>query len=63
MYERIDMLCKKRGISVCEMEVVLGLSKGSVSKWHTHIPRADRLCRVAVFLGTTSEYLLTGGGE
>lgn len=60
MYEKIDTLCKARGITVCEMEVLLGLSKGSVSKWRSHIPRSDKLCKVAMFLGTTSEYLLLG---
>ena len=60
MYEKIDKLCKSRGISVCEMEIILGLSKGSVNKWRSHMPRADRLCKVALFLGTTSEYLLSG---
>lgn len=62
MYERVQSLGKELGLTVQSIEMMVGISRGSVAKWRTSIPRADILSRVAALLKTTSEYLLTGEG-
>lgn len=60
MYERIKELCALKGISIQALEKEASLSNGAISKWIISTPKADALYRVAVVLGTTSDYLLTG---
>ncbi len=60
MYERIQELCKKRGISIKQVEEELGLGNGTISKWKTSTPKADTAQRVAEHLDVTVEYLVTG---
>ena len=58
IYERIEALCKDRGVSIRKLEVECGLSNGSIAKWKTVSPVAESLYRVAVYLDTTVEELL-----
>lgn len=58
VYQKIKALCKKKNISVYQLEKELGLSTGSVSKWEKSIPRADTLLKVAEYFKVTSSYLL-----
>lgn len=60
MYERIKELCALKGISIQALEKEASLSNGAISKWTISTPKADALYRVAIILGTTSDYLLTG---
>ena len=62
MYDRIRELCNEAGITIQTLEVMAGLSNGSIGKWRTSMPRADVLARVATILNTTTEYLLNGDG-
>ena len=58
VYERIEALCKEKGVSIRHLERECGLSYGSVIKWKTASPAADSLYKVAQYLETTVEELL-----
>lgn len=60
-FERIEGLCKKRGVSVSALESAIGFSRGSLGKMKKgHMPTPGRLQRVARYFGVTVDYLLTG---
>lgn len=58
VYEKIKILCKERKISVFQLEKELGFSNGSIRKWNTTSPAAERVKRVADYLGCTVDELL-----
>lgn len=58
MYQKIKELCKKKKISVFQLEKDLGLSVGSDSKWDKSIPRGDTLVKVANYLGVSVDSLI-----
>lgn len=58
IYERIEALCKERGLSIRKLENECGLSNGSISKWRTVSPSAESLYKVAQYLKTTVEELI-----
>lgn len=58
--ERVKDLCYKQGMTVAELERKADLGNGSVRRWDTSIPAADKLQRAAITLGTSMDYLLTG---
>lgn len=60
-FERIEELCRKRGISIAALESAIGSSRGSLGKMKKgHMPTPDRLQRVAHYFGVTVDFLLTG---
>ncbi|WP_347005681.1 helix-turn-helix domain-containing protein [Enterococcus avium] len=58
IYTRIKSFLSQKGISVNKLETELELSNGSISKWNDSVPSADKLAKVAKYLGTTVEELL-----
>lgn len=50
-YDRVKEFAKKKGVSVRKIEIDLELSNGSISKWNTSMPGADKLEKVASYLG------------
>lgn len=58
IYERIEALCKERGLSIRKLENECGLSNGSIAKWRTVSPSAESLYKVAQYLKTTVEELI-----
>lgn len=57
--ERIKTLCRqKKNISITTLEQILGYSNGSLAKVKD-IP-GSRIAEIAIFLGTTTDYLLIG---
>lgn len=57
--ERIKALCRqKKNISITTLEQILGYSNGSLAKVKD-IP-GSRIAEIAIFLGTTTDYLLIG---
>lgn len=57
--ERIKALCRqKKNISITTLEQILGYSNGSLAK-AKDIP-GGRIAEIAIFLGTTTDYLLLG---
>ena len=62
MYERIKQLCKKRGITVTELENALDTVR-SIHRWDTNRPSIDKVKAVADYFGVTVDYLLGGDME
>ena len=60
LYERIKELCKKKGTSIAEMERSLGFGRSSISKIDKHVPSADKLQRIADYLGVKIDDLMDG---
>lgn len=58
--ERIEALCKDKGVSFRKVELSLGFSNGILRSWEKKMPSADKLAAVASFFGVSMEYLLTG---
>ena len=62
LFDRIKEQCKKRGITLQMLAERTNLSINSLYGWKTSVPSADKLKRVADYLGVTTDYLL-GGDE
>lgn len=57
--EKIRELADARGTTFHKIEDLCGLGNGSIRKWvGNKFPSADRLYRVANFLGTTTDDLV-----
>ncbi len=61
--ERLDDLCKQKGISKRKLEQDAGLGIGSTSKWKTFRPNQASLKKVADFFGVSVDYLLGDSDE
>lgn len=56
--DRINQMCKEKGVSRRQMEQEAGLGSGASSKWKGgFIPRQNTLQKVADFFGVSIEYL------
>lgn len=58
LLERIKELCKKRGITVSELENRVGFGKNSIYKWKTQSPKTETLQKVAEYFEVSTDYLL-----
>ena len=58
VYERVQELSKKQGISVRELGNKLGIGPTTLYKWKTQIPKSDILVKVADYFGVSTDYLL-----
>ena len=58
--DRIIELVSERGISVSALEKAVGLGNGTVGKWRKQSPSCDKLLKVANYLNTSTDYLITG---
>lgn len=58
VYERIEYLRKKEGISQGNLEKELEFSNGSISKWKTSMPKPERLQKIANHFGVTLDFLM-----
>ena len=56
--EKIESLCKRRGITIAKLEKECGIGNGTVARWDKSFPRTDNLKKVADFLGVSIEFLL-----
>lgn len=60
IYERIRQLCREKGVTVTGTEAALGFARGSLCKIDKNKPSAEKVNKLADYLGTTPDYLLTG---
>ena len=63
MYERIVDLCKKRGVTPSAMCDEMGIRRGTISDLKAGKAKklsADNTAKIAEYLGTTTDYLITG---
>ena len=59
LYERIKLLCEKRGISIAKLENELGFGNASISKWgKVSSPSVDKILKVAAYFNVSVDYLL-----
>lgn len=58
VYERIEYLRKKEGISQGNLEKELSFSNGSISKWKSSMPKPERLEKIANHFGVTIDFLM-----
>lgn len=58
LLEKIKELCKKRGITVSELENRVGFGKNSIYKWKTQSPKIETLQKVAEYFEVSTDYLL-----
>lgn len=58
VFERIDLLAKKRKKSVKTVALDIGLSENAIYAWRKTKPKADDLAKVADYFHVTVDYLL-----
>lgn len=58
--ERIKTLAEPLHMTFASIERDIGIGRGTIRKWDTNCPAADKLLKVANLLNTTMEYLMTG---
>lgn len=61
IYQQIKKLATEKGVSIYQIEKDCFLANGVIGKWGrtaNQMPAADKLARVAKYLGTTVEFLL-----
>lgn len=63
VYENVVSLCKKRGITVAQLERECHLGNGSIRWWRTGDPRYSTLKTVATFFGVTVMELAEGNED
>lgn len=63
IYDRIKQLCKEKGVTVTGTESTLGFARGSLCKIDKNKPSAEKVTKLAEYLGTTPDYLMTGKDE
>ena len=57
--DRIQTLCKQKGITSKELELQLGFGRGYISKMDKSNPTASNLKKIADYLGVTVGYILS----
>lgn len=60
IYERIKQLCKDNHLTITGTEAALGFARGSLCKIDKNKPSAEKINKLAEFLNTTPEFLMTG---
>ena len=63
LYENVKEAAKAKGYSINRLEKELGFARSYISKFKKITPSADKIQKIADFLGVTSEFLLTGTDE
>lgn len=58
LLEKIKILCKEQHVSQRKLEIDLGFSNGSISKWDNNSPSIDKVSKVANYFGVSINYLL-----
>lgn len=60
LYENVKNAAKAKGYSINRLEKELGFSRSYILKFKTITPSAEKIQKIADFLGVSSEYLMTG---
>lgn len=59
MFSKIVELCLVQNITIAELERLSGFGNGTIYRWKTSKPGADKLKKVADCLGVSVDYLLS----
>lgn len=63
-YDKVNSLCKQRGISISALAVELGYSKGTPTGWKTlSKPRAANIKKIADYFNVPVSYFLEGEAD
>lgn len=54
--EKIEKLCKEKGISISALEKACQIGNGTISRWNESSPRLDNLKKVSNYFGVSIEY-------
>jgi len=58
LYERIQLLCQKRGVTISRLETELGFGNSSVKKWkEKSSPSIDKIIKIASYFDVSIDYL------
>lgn len=60
LLDRIKDLAQKNNTNIKSIEVAANLGNGTIRRWNSSPPSADKLLKVANLLNTTMDYLMTG---
>lgn len=60
LYDNVKNAAKSKGYSINRLEKELGFARSYIGKFKTITPSADKIQKIADFLGVSSEYLMTG---
>lgn len=58
LLSRIKALCAEKSITLASLEKTLNFGNGSLSRWDTSSPSADKLQKVAEYFDISTDYLL-----
>lgn len=58
MLEKVQLLCKAKGITVPMLEETLKFGKGAIYKWKNSSPSVDKIEKVADYFQVSVDYLL-----
>lgn len=58
MVEKIRKLCKQHGITLAQLEKMLGFGNGTISRWNENRPSVDKVKAVSDCLNVTVDELL-----
>ena len=60
-FEKLDVLLKNRGWSLCELSAQAGLSSGMIYRWRNHyqVPSIESLQKISDALGVPVDYFLS----
>lgn len=58
MYSEIKELCRKHNISVSQLEIELGFSRGSICKWDNNVPTITKVKAVADYFEISIDELI-----
>lgn len=57
-FDRLKILCDKRGISINDLEERIGIGKNTLYSWKKSIPTGANLIKVADYFDVSTDYLL-----
>lgn len=58
LYENVERLCAKKGVSIWALESAIKVGNGTIGKWKTSSARVGTVKKVADYFGVTVDDLL-----
>lgn len=58
--ERVQELCKRKGVTSQQAEIDLEFAKGSISKLNANLPTSKKLQKMAEYFNVTVDYIVNG---
>ena len=63
IFEQVHSRAAEKHMSISALEKACGLKNSTIIKWRNHVPRADNLQKVALYLGCTMDELMKEDGS